>query len=113
LGVRVFARRLGKADVRGKITWAGPSKWGDGYRYKILSDDGTSHWADDKDLTPEAAQPGGDAGGIREGVSVRVTGGAHAGVVGDVYIVSHADRFGVRDDNEETYWVDGKHLERV
>lgn len=113
MGARVFVRRLGKADFRGRITWAGLSKWGDGYRYKILTDGGSTEWADEKDLTLEPESPGADADAIRKGTRVRVTGGAHAGVEGDVYIAGPGSRFGIRDDDEETCWVDGKHLERT
>ena len=28
-GARVFARRLGKADVEGRVTWVGPNRFGD------------------------------------------------------------------------------------
>jgi hypothetical protein len=113
LGSLVFARRLGKADVRGRITWSGPSKWGDGFRYKVQAEDGVSHWADEKDLTLEAEAPGADPDAIRKGTRVKVTGGPHAGIEGDVYIVGPASRFGIRDDDEETYWVDGKDLEHA
>ena len=113
LGARVFARRLGKADVRGQITWAGPSKFGDGYRYKVLAEDKSSHWVDEKDLTLEAEPTEADALAIRKGTNVVVTGGPHAGVEGEVYIAGAGGRFGIRDDDEETYWVDEKHLERA
>jgi len=108
-GTRVFARQLGKADIRGSITWAGPNRYGNGYRYGIRADDGSTHWVDEDGVTPEAAPA--PAGGIQKGSRVTVTGGPHAGVEGDVYIVGDRDRFGVRDDDEETYWVDKKHLE--
>jgi len=113
MGARLFARRLGKADVRGVVTWAGPSKFGNGYRYKIRADDGSSHWVDDKDLTVEDDPAAADALAIRKGTNVVVTGGEHAGVEGEVYIAGSGGRFGIRDDDEQTYWVDEKHLERA
>ena len=109
-GAKVFARRLGKADVSGKISWVGLSRYGDGYRYGVKDAAGTTHWVDEKDITPEGNAEA-DAGGISKGSQVKVTGGAHAGVEGEVYIASAGGRFGVRDDDEETYWVDEKHLE--
>ena len=110
-GARVFARQLGKADIRGSITWVGPSRYGDGYRYGVKADDGSTHWVDEDSVIPEAgpSEPGADE--IQKGSRVRVIGGAHAGVEGDVYTAGAAGRFGVRDDDEETYWVDSEHLE--
>jgi len=107
-GTRVFARQLGKADIRGKITWAGPNRYGSGFRYGIRADDGSMHWVDEDSVTPEEKPT--PKGGIQKGSRVAVTGGPHEGVEGDVYIVSGASRFGVRDDDEETYWVDREHL---
>ena len=112
-GTRVFARRLGKADIRGKVTWVGPSRYGDGHRYGVRADDGSTHWVDEADITPEAGSAPVSADAIQKGTRVRVTQGPHAGVEGDVYIADAAGRFGVRDDNEETCWVDGKHLQKV
>ena len=110
IGARVFARRLGKADVRGEIVWVGPSKFGDGWRYRVRAADGSQHWTDEKDLTVESNPANDDPTAVRKGSRVLVTGGAHEGIEGDVYIVSGEDRFGVRDDFEKTYWVDGKNL---
>jgi len=107
-GTRVFARQLGKADIRGKITWAGPNRYGSGFRYGIRADDGSTHWVDEDAITPEA--PPEPKGGVQKGSRVVVTGGPHAGVEGDVYTAAGAGRFGVRDDDEETYWVDAKDL---
>lgn len=109
-GARVFARRLGKADVRGKITWVGPNRYGEGYRYGVRADDGTTHWVDEKDITPEVDPSAEDKGGIKKGSQVVVTGGPHSGVRGEVFIASPGGRFGVRDDDEETYWVDEKDI---
>lgn len=111
IGSRVFARRLGKADVRGEITWSGPSKYGGGFRYKVLAKDGSSHWVDEKDITLES-EPKLDPDAIQKGTSIVVTGGPHEGVRGEVYIVS-GDRFGIRDDYEETYWVNKQYLAKA
>jgi hypothetical protein len=113
IGARVFARRLGKADVTGEVVWVGPSKFGDGWRYRIRAADGSQHWVDEKDLTVESNPASTDPKAVRKGSRVRVTAGAHEGVEGEVYIASSADRFGVRDDQEETYWFDGKNLEII
>ena len=112
-GARVFARQLGKADIRGSITWIGPNRYGPGYRYGIRADDGSKHWVDEDDVTPEVDPADVDPNAIRKGSRVRITAGAHAGLEGDVYTAAAAGRFGVRDDDEETYWVDEEHLERV
>ena len=112
-GTRVFARRLGKADIRGQVTWVGPSRYGDGHRYGVRADDGSTHWVDEADITPEAVSAAAGANAIQRGTRVRVIDGPHAGVEGEVYIASAAGRFGVRDDDEETCWVEEKHLERV
>ena len=113
MGALVFARRLGKADVRGRVTWVGPSKFGDGFRYKIVAGDGSSHWVDEKDLTLEAEPTDTDGTAIGKGTRVVVTDGPHKGVEGEVYIAGAGGRFGVRDDDEETYWVDEKHVDRA
>lgn len=107
-GTRVFARQLGKADIRGKITWSGPNRYGNGCRYGIRADDGSMHWVDEDAVTPESPPP--PKGGIQKGSRVVAIAGPHAGVEGDVYIVGGAGRFGVRDDDEETYWIDDKDL---
>ncbi|MFK7991175.1 MAG: hypothetical protein AB8I08_34470 [Sandaracinaceae bacterium] len=111
-GTRVLARQLGKADVRGKVTWAGPSRYGGGFRYGIKADDGSQHWVDEDGVTPEQAAEV-DPNSIQKGSRVRVTSGKHAGVEGDVYIAGAAGRFGVRDDDEETYWFNLDELERI
>lgn len=96
--------------MRGEIVWAGPSKFGGGWRYRIKAPDGSEHWADESNLTVES-QPAGDSpDAIAKGKRVRVTAGAHEGVEGEVYISSGAGRFGIRDDNEDTYWVDEANL---
>ena len=110
MGARVFARRLGKADVRGEVVWVGPSKFGGGWRYRIRAADGSQHWVDEKDLTVESNPASKDPGAIQKGKRVRVTGGAHEGIEAEVYIASGANRFGIRDDNEDTYWVDEENL---
>ena len=108
-GARVFARRLGKADVRGEVVWSGPSKYGDGWRYRIRAEDGSEHWVDEKDITVESNPESTDPDAIRKGSRVKVIGGKHEGVEGDVFTVT-AGRIGVRDDFEETYWVDADQI---
>jgi len=110
IGTRVFARRLGKADVRGDVTWVGPSKWGDGWRYRIVDEGGSQHWVDENDITVESTPASADPEAVRRGSRVRVTGGAHEGVEGDVYTSGAGGRMGLRDDHENTYWVDAKDL---
>jgi hypothetical protein len=111
-GDRVFVRELGKPDVRGKITWVGPSKFGPGMRYGVKPDDGGGvRWVDEDNVEPE--DKGSATGGIEKGSRVRVTGGPHAGVEGDVYIAAATGRVGVRDDDEETYWIERDHLETL
>ena len=112
-GTRVFARRLGKADVRGDVTWAGPSKFGDGWRYRIIAADGSQHWVSEGDLTVESVPENTDPAAIQKGSRARVIAGDHEGVEGDVYTLGSGDRYGLRDDFEKTYWVDAKNLERI
>ena len=110
-GTRVFARQLGKADVRGHITWVGPSRYGNGHRYGIKDDDGGTHWVNEDCVTPEVDPSAQSDGEIGKGSRVRITEGEHAGVEGDVYVAGPTGRFAIRDDDEETYWVERKHLE--
>ncbi|RLB53160.1 MAG: hypothetical protein DRJ42_12755 [Deltaproteobacteria bacterium] len=112
-GSRVFARQLGKADINGSITWVGPNRYGGGFRYGIRGDDGSQYWVDEDDVTPEIDPADIDPNAIKKGSRVRVTGGKHAGLEGDVYTAAAAGRFGVRDDNEDTYWVDEENLENA
>ena len=111
-GTRVFARQLGKADVRGAISWVGPNRYGSGYRYGIKGDDGGTHWCDEDAVTPESAPvPGKDE--VQKGSRVKIIKGPHAGVEGDVFTAGAAGRFGVRADDEETYWANKAELERI
>lgn len=108
-GDRVFVRQLGKPDVRGKITWVGPNRYGPGMRYGIRDDGGAMHWADETSVEREATEPG--PGEIQKGSRVRVVGGAHEGVIGDVFLCPPTGRVAIRDDDEETYWVERDLLE--
>lgn len=112
IGTRVLARRLGKADVTGDITWVGPSKFGDGWRYRVAAG-GKQHWASEAELTVLSAPKNNDPTAVQKGSRARVIAGAHLGVEGEVYTSSGPERFGLRDDNEDTYWVDAKNLERI
>lgn len=108
-GERVFVRQLGKPDVRGKVTWVGPSKYGPGMRYGVRADGGGMHWVDEENVERETPLTE-SAGGVQKGSRVRVIGGPHEGVEGDVYLMGPTGRVGVRDDDEETYWVEREHL---
>jgi len=55
---------------------------------------------------PESKVPSG----LEKGSRVRVTAGPHEGVEGDVYISGPTGRIGIRDDDEDTYWVEREHL---
>ncbi|HJL16530.1 MAG TPA: hypothetical protein RMH99_12785 [Sandaracinaceae bacterium LLY-WYZ-13_1] len=109
-GERVFVRRLGHADTRGKITWVGPSKYGPGLRYGVRGDDGGMHWVDEEHVERETPNEP-SAGDLAKGSRVQVVSGPHAGVEGDVFTIVPTGRIGVRDDDEETYWVEREHLE--
>lgn len=106
-GDRVFVRQLGKPDVRGKITWVGPNKYGPGLRYGVRADEGRMVWCDEDDVEPDGPV---ETGGIEKGARVKVTGGPHEGVEGDIYLAAPTGRVGVRDDDEESYWVEREHL---
>ena len=110
-GTRVFARQLGKPDVRGKISWVGPNRYGPGLRYGVKSDDGGTFWFDEDNVELESPAEASGPGGIQKGSRIRITGGPHEGVIGDVYICGPTGRIGVRDDDEETYWVERDQLE--
>ncbi|MAC26129.1 MAG: hypothetical protein CMN31_09325 [Sandaracinus sp.] len=103
-GDRVHVRRLGKADVTGKIYWVGPSKYGPGLRFGVKADDGSKHWCDEEDVERVDGGPKEGPGGLKKGSTVRVTAGEHEGVEGEVFFYSKG-RVGVRDDHEEMYWV--------
>ena len=108
-GSRVFARQLGKPDVKGVITWVGPNRYGPGIRYGVKADGGGgTHWFDDTGVELEVSE---QVGGIQKGSRVRVTAGPHEGIVADVYLWGPTGRVGLRDDNEDTYWVEREQLE--
>ena len=106
-GDRVFARQLGKPDVRGKITWVGQSKYGAGMRYGVKGDDGITYWFDEEHVEPETPAAGErKPGEMGKGSRVKVVKGPHEGVEGDIYLWVPTGRIGVRDDDENTYWVE-------
>ena len=111
-GDRVFARELGKPDVRGTIVWVGPKRYGTGVRYGVKDAAGSTYFFDGENVERDGPPDGSASpGGIKKGSRVRLVSGPHAGVVGDVYICGPTARIGIRDDDEETYWADRDEVE--
>ncbi|GAB5545307.1 MAG: hypothetical protein RID81_42485 [Sandaracinaceae bacterium] len=110
-GDRVFARQLGKPDVRGKISWVGQSRFGIGMRYGVKGDDGITYWFDEEHVEPESNPGERGPNEMGKGSRVRVVSGPHEGVIGDIYLWVPTGRIGIRDDDENTYWVERKQIE--
>lgn len=110
-GDRVFVRQLGKPDVIGKITWIGPNRYGPGMRFGVKDDEGGMHWVDEDNVEREPSTAAPAPGEIQKGSRVRIVTGADEGVVGDVFLCPPSGRVAVRDDDEETYWVERERLE--
>ena len=110
--------------VRGVVFWTGENKYGPGFRYGVRDDDGEAYWVDEEKLgSPETAPPPPDKEPyvgkpeLAKGTRVEITGGREGkGETGDVFWVGDSKfgkgkRYGVRGDDQETYWVDEKDLE--
>lgn len=109
------------AGVRGSVFWVGPNKFGEGMRYGLRDDHGTTHWVDGAELGAEADAPPPPEvppkPPLDKGARVRITGGRDAGKTGEVFWVGESRygpgmRYGVRGPGEdETYWVDEAQVE--
>ena len=112
--------------VRGEIFWVGENKYGPGMRYGLRGDDGGTHWVDEQDIgreedappAPASAGPGSgtEPGEGRPGEDHRRAFGV--GVEGAVFWTGASKygnqmRYGVKGDDEETYWVDADQVEAL
>ncbi len=112
--------------VRGSVFWIGENKWGPGLRYGVKGDDGETYWLDDAKLgaekdappPPAGAEPKGPVEEFDKGDRVRIRGGAGKGALGAVFWIGEnkygpGRRYGVKGDDEETYWLDQTQVERT
>jgi hypothetical protein len=108
--------------VRGDIFWVGENKYGPGWRYGLKGDDGETYWLDEANVgdekgappPPEGSQPSTEE--FEKGDRVRIRAGDDKGVVGSVFWVGESKfgkgmRYGIRGDDEETYWADQAQVE--
>lgn len=119
--VAIVGGRRGKG-MRGEVFWVGESRYGKGARYGVRGDDGETYWIDEAQLgaetdvpAPALPEPGEP---LPKGTRVRITRGEAAGTVGEIFWVGESrygrgPRYGVRDDEGETHWVDGPGCERI
>lgn len=113
--VGIVDGRQGKG-MRGEVFWIGESRYGKGARYGVRGDDGETYWIDEAHLgaetdvpapkLPELGEP------LEKGTRVQITRGEAAGTLGEIFWVGESrygrgPRYGVRDDEGETHWVDG------
>lgn len=115
----------GKKDVgaRGEIFWIGENKYGPGMRYGIRSDDGATYWSDEASIGPEADAPPAPEKpplpALAKGTRVEITGGRDGkGLKGEIFWTGENKfgkgmRYGVRDDDGETHWVDGPYVTAI
>jgi len=109
--------------VRGEVFWVGPNKYGEGMRFGLKGDDGLTYWVDEADIGTEAeappAPPPPPAGPILEkGDRAEIVSGKDAGKQGEVFWVGQSRystdmRYGMKDDDGETYWVDQPIVRKV
>jgi hypothetical protein len=108
------------AGMRGEVFWIGESRYGKGRRYGVRGDDGETYWVDEEQVGPEEQVPAPvlpereERAPLAKGARVTITGGEGAGQSGEVFWVGESRfgrgmRYGVRVDDEQTYWVD-EHL---
>jgi hypothetical protein len=108
--------------VRGDIFWIGENKYGPGWRYGVKGDDGETYWLDEAHVgdekeappPPEGSQPSTEE--FDKGDRVRIRAGEDKGVVGSVFWVGESkfgkgQRYGIRGDDEDTYWADQAQVE--
>lgn len=112
--------------VRGQVFWVGQNKFGPGLRYGLRGDDGETYWVDEANIGPEEGAPPppepppADEGPVlQKGTRVRITGGRQGvGCEGEIFWAGESKfgpgmRYGIRGDDEETYWADGRHVEAL
>lgn len=112
--------------VRGEVFWVGENKYGPGLRYGLRGDDGETYWVDEANIGTEADAPPApeppppdESPPIAKGARVEITGGRQGkGVVGEVFWVGESKygpgmRYGIRADDEQTYWIDGRHVTQI
>lgn len=113
--VGIVGGRQGKG-MRGEVFWIGESRYGKGARYGVRGDDGETYWIDEQHLGAEAAVPAPelpDPGEpLAKGTRVQITRGEAAGTLGEIFWVGESrygrgHRYGIRNDDGETHWVDG------
>ncbi|HJL16948.1 MAG TPA: hypothetical protein RMH99_14885 [Sandaracinaceae bacterium LLY-WYZ-13_1] len=110
--------------VRGQVFWVGENKFGPGMRFGIRGDDGATYWANEGEVGPEEGAPPppkpmepGPA--LERGTRVKITGGPQgAGEEGEIFWAGESKfgpgmRYGIRGEGEETWWVDGGHVEAL
>lgn len=118
----------GKQDVgvRGSVFWIGPNKWGPGMRYGLRGDDGATYWVDESNLgDEEGAPPAPEVEEVEEreklgkGDRVKIVKGREGvGKEGSIFWVGESRygkgmRYGVKGDDEATYWADGTEVEKT
>ncbi len=119
------------AGVRGEIFWIGENKYGPGMRYGLKGDDGQTYWVDEASLGAEDAAPPAPAPAPKsdaapaapgatfdKGDKVTITAGPGSGKIARVFWAGRSKygpgmRYGVRDDDDETYWLDGREVAPV
>ncbi len=108
----------------GEIFWSGPNKYGPGVRYGVRDEDGEAHWVDAAHVVksggasvapaeqPKEPKAPRAPAKYKKGDTVTVAAGS---VSGEVFWVGDSKfgdgaRYGVRDENGDTHWVDENEL---
>ncbi len=121
----IVAGRKG-VGVRGSVFWIGDNKYGPGMRYGLRGDDGETYWADETEIGSEEGAPPApppkekkpsSGKTFEKGDYVTITSGpGGVGLTCQVFWTgaskySDEMRYGVKSDDDETFWVDGNQVE--
>jgi hypothetical protein len=108
----------------GEIFWWGESKYGEGMRAGVSTDDDQTYWVDEEDLgwpdeevAPEVLEAAEEAAQFGRGDEIRVKAGKHEGATGTIFWWGKSKwgegmRAGVETDDGQKIWVDAEQLER-
>jgi len=109
--------------VRGEVFWIGPNKYGPGMRFGLKGDDGRTYWVDEQEIGSEAdappAPPLPPPGPVLDkGDRAEIVSGKDSGKQGEVFWTGQSRygnqmRYGIKDDDGETYWVDQPLIKKI
>ncbi len=122
--VKVVAGK--SAGVRGVVFWQGDNKFGDGKRFGVKDASGTAHWVDQDHVEIDTEAPEAPAVDKQDqtepphdkGTAVKVVSGEAEGAEGEIFWIGESkfrggSRYGIKDEEGQTHWVDHDEVEVV